>query len=261
VKHIYLSPHLDDAVLSCGGAIHARTAAGEDVLVITIFAGEFEHGALPPFAQEQHRLWGNVHRPMALRRAEDVAALARLGAQVHHLHHVDAVYRVSLHDQWQYTNLETLFGPVHPGDPLGQHQAKELANCLKGMIPLADASLIYAPLAAGCHVDHQIVHMAAQRLLEAGYQLAFYEDYPYVETPGALEAALAASDAADWRPEVVPLDALDLRAKVDALGYYRTQMATLFGGAEAMASRVWAFATTRSPEQGLAERLWRPPEN
>ena len=40
LKHVYLSPHLDDAVLSCGGAIHRAGAAGEAVLVITVFAAE-----------------------------------------------------------------------------------------------------------------------------------------------------------------------------------------------------------------------------
>ncbi|RMD73788.1 MAG: PIG-L family deacetylase, partial [Chloroflexi bacterium] len=35
-RHIVLSPHLDDAALSCGGFIARATALGEPVLVVNI---------------------------------------------------------------------------------------------------------------------------------------------------------------------------------------------------------------------------------
>jgi hypothetical protein len=47
-------------------------------------------------------------------------------------------------------------------------------------------------------------------------------------------------------------------AKVSALAYYRTQMAILFGGAEAMPSRLWACAAACSPQDCLAERIFWP---
>jgi hypothetical protein len=122
----------------------------------------------------------------------------------------------------------------------------------------AEARVIYAPLGVGRHVDHQIVHAAARSLLALGFQVVFYEDYPYAETPGAVEAALAAAGAQRWQCRVIPLAAENMAAKVLALGYYRSQMPILFGGAELMPSRVWAFASTRSPEFGLAERTWWP---
>jgi hypothetical protein len=93
-----------------------------------------------------------------------------------------------------------------------------------------------------------------------GYQAAFYEDYPYAERPGATQAAVAAAGAETWRVEAIPLSPEDLGAKVSALGYYRTQMAVLFHGAEAMPNRVWTFAASRSPQVPLAERLWWPSE-
>jgi hypothetical protein len=58
--------------------------------------------------------------------------------------------------------------------------------------------------------------------------------------------------------EHLALDAADVAAKVSALGYYRSQMAVLFGGGEAMPSRVWAFAASRVPAAGLVERIWWP---
>jgi LmbE family N-acetylglucosaminyl deacetylase len=259
VKHIYLSPHLDDAVLSCGAAIHRQTAAGEAVLVITFFAGEMRADVpLSPFARLQHGYWGNPPRPMALRRTEDLAALTLLGAEAWHLDYLDAVYRVGAEGQWLYVDLDTLYGPVHPQDPLALEGSRPLADHLIALIPADTQAVVYAPLGVGGHVDHQVIHRAARLLLDRGYRLAFYEDYPYVEQPGAVEAVLAAVGASFWSTATRALDAADMVAKVSAVGYYRTQLSVLFGGAEVMPGRVWAFAATRSTEVALGERVWSP---
>ena len=75
---IFLSPHLDDAVLSCGGMIYQLAQAGQAVQVITIFAGDPPPGLLSPFAQSLHDRWqaGSVAR-----RSEDIEALTLLGAE------------------------------------------------------------------------------------------------------------------------------------------------------------------------------------
>lgn len=264
MKHVYLSPHLDDAVLSCGGAIHRQTVAGEHVLVITIFSGEFQGSQPSPFALEQHGYWGNPPLPMALRRAEDVAALELLGARFQHLDYLDAVYRAGASGQWLYADVEALFGNVHPGDVLGQNGSQDLAEQLAGLIP-PHHRVLYAPLGVGHHIDHQIVHAAAQRLQEKGCRLAYYEDYPYAERPGALASALVAAGAETWRMETLLLSEEDVAAQIAAVGCYKTQLSVLFGGAESMPSRVWNFATRapehgRPPQKSLVQRIWWPKE-
>jgi LmbE family N-acetylglucosaminyl deacetylase len=259
VKQVYLSPHLDDAVLSCGAAIHRQATAGEAVRVITFFAGEVGADApLSPFAQVQHGYWGHPPRPMALRRAEDMAALTLLGAEVCHLDYLDAVYRADASGQWLYTDLDTLLGSVHPRDPLALRGGMPLADHLAALIPADAEAVVYAPLGVGRHVDHQIVHRAARLLGARGYRLAFYEDYPYAERPGAVEAALVAAAAQGWSAETRAVDPPDLAAKVSAVGYYRSQLSVLFGGAELMPSRVWAFAAGRPEPDCLGERIWWP---
>jgi len=262
-KHIYLSPHLDDAVLSCGGAIHRRTTVGDPVLVISFLTGEAAAhgvaGTLSSFALLQHHYWGDPPHPMALRRAEDMAALTLLKADWYHVGYLDAVYRSDAGGQWLYTDLETLLGQVQPGDPMASAQANLITQVL-GFTRHATDPVIYAPLGVGQHVDHQIVHSAARQLVGRGCRVAFYEDYPYAGEPGASEAALAAAGAEDWRLEVIPLDAADVTAQVKAVDYYRSQLGTLFRGGEAMPNQVWGFAASRSPETGLAERIWWPPE-
>ena len=258
MKHVYLSPHLDDAVMSCGGIIHQQASNGDQVQVITIFAGEYQGGALSPFALVQHGYWGNPPRPMPLRRAEDTSALMLLGADASHLDLLDAVYRADPDGEWLYADEEALWQAVSPTDPLAGSGLQRLAERLEALLPAPDQGLVYAPLGVGNHVDHQVMHATARKLMERGYRMAFYEDYPYAMEPGATELAVAAAGAEEWQVDTIPLTPTNLVAKVSALNYYRSQMYVLFGGIEDMPNRVWAFAASRSPGTGLAERLWWP---
>jgi LmbE family N-acetylglucosaminyl deacetylase len=175
-----------------------------------------------------------------------------------HLDYFDAVYRASADGQWLYPDVKALYGDVHPHDPLALEGSRELADHLGERIRAAGETTVYAPLTAGRHVDHQVVHAAARRLMEQGYRLAFYEDYPYAQQPEVVKAALASVGGERWSAEIRGLDPLDLAAKVSAVGYYHTQMSVLFGGAEGMPSPIWTFAATRSPDAALAERIWWP---
>ena len=60
VDSIYLSPHLDDVALSCGGQIHQLThrPGGQEVLIVTLMAGVPPPGPVSAFAREQHVAWG-----------------------------------------------------------------------------------------------------------------------------------------------------------------------------------------------------------
>jgi len=258
MTHVYLSPHLDDAVLSCGGAIHRRTASEQEVQIITVFARDLApQSDLSSFALMQHQHWGHPRRPMALRRTEDAAALTRLNARGQYLDYLDAVYRTGPAGEWLYDREEVLWGELQPADPLSQAMP-ELAERLVSLFSPVDQHLFYAPLGIGHHVDHQLVCQVGRQLLSRGCRVAFYEDYPYAEDQEALSAALQAVGGEQWRSESISLDATDLCAKVDAIGYYRSQMSVLFGGAQAMPSRVWAFSASRSAEGSLAEWLWWP---
>src|SRR4051794_22622949 len=78
LKRIVVSPHLDDAVLSCGGQLGPETTA------VTVFAGAPPPGTPLP---EWDRLTGasDPHAQVLLRRSEDAEALRRLGAAYRHL--------------------------------------------------------------------------------------------------------------------------------------------------------------------------------
>jgi LmbE family N-acetylglucosaminyl deacetylase len=252
--HVYLSPHLDDAVLSCGGLMHRQARAGQSTLVITLFSGQPPADAeLSAFAQSQHERWGTLDDVMAVRWSEDRAALSVVGADYLRLNYPDCIYRGRARSEvavWYYASEEALFGPVHPSE---DGLPAELAAVLREFIPPGEGVTLYAPLTVGNHVDHQLTFAAALILRGQGWDLRFYEDYPYIEREGALSAALAARGAEHWQPRVTPLDEDDVAAKIEAIACYESQLGVLFGDANAMRDRVTDFVTRTG-----GERFWGP---
>ncbi len=176
-RHIYFSPHLDDAVLSCAGRIARQTGAGLPVLVVTVFAGSGGGATRPPprpaFAPFQD---------IPSRRREDRRALDVVGADHRWLDFPDAIQR-----HRRYASLAGITAP------LGQREAQlrtEVANEVARIGRCWPAARLYFPLAVGNHVDHQIVAAAGFDLhrsgVRAGREITFFEDAPYVCIPHLL---------------------------------------------------------------------------
>ncbi len=249
--HIYLSPHLDDAALSCGGMLARQRAASDSVLVITVCSG------VPPvdatfssFAHHLHMRWNlPPHQAVQARIREDQVALDALGVDACWLGCLDAIYR----QPDCYVDDPTLFGQVAPADPL----ARVLPQMLAGLVQRFPYARIYAPLAVGLHVDHQIVYTAACDLASQGRSVIFYEDFPYVCTPDATEQRLHALGGADrFASKAIVIDST-IEHKIRAIAAYTSQLDMLFGGAEPMARVVRAYAQMIAPRDAwYAERLW-----
>jgi len=262
--HVYLSPHYDDAALSCGGAIHQQRRAGQAVLVVTICSAPPALGEVfSPFAREFHGAMGNPDNLVAMRRDEDRAAVDRLGAEVVWLDFQDAVYRGRTgEDGWYYTSIAEVFGSIHP-DEGALSEAIAAAVCQEA--PFGSQTTLYAPLTVGGHVDHQHAHRAAWRLREQGWRVVFYEDYPYadpayrlpfgVENVATLDLTLASLQAADLTPRLVRLTEDDVQAKIDSVRAYRSQVPMLFGDEATMATRLRAYAMHYDHHMP-AERYW-----
>jgi len=253
---IYLSPHLDDAALSCGGQIYAATQAGRRVLIVTITAGDpptdsstdssaDSPASVSAYAQSLHDRWQLQADAVAARRAEDLAACAILGADALHWSLPDCIYRSDpATGAPYYVSDDDIFGPVAAGE-------KALVAALAAALAdLPDAERVIAPLTVGNHVDHQSTRLAAEQAVSPA-KLHYYEDYPYAQTPGAV-AGLVAHPSGGWAATVVPLDEAALRAKIDAIRAYRSQLSTFFADEADLAAQVRGVARTRG-----GERLWR----
>ena len=245
MNHIFLSPHLDDAILSCGGMIYQLAQSGQPVQVVTIFTGDPPACPLSPFAQSLHDRWGAA--PVN-RRDEDVEALRLLGAEAIRWPYSDAVYRCAPDtDRPLYASEESIFGEVSAAD------ATVIAAIADRLSRIDLSKQLYVPLAAGHHVDHQVVRAAAESL---GRVLIYYEDYPYAETPEKLDAALRDRP---WVPEIFRLSDEAIRMKAKAINAYRSQISTFFKDEAEVEQRIRAYASLVGGQAGASERVWRLP--
>lgn len=248
---VYLSPHLDDAVLSCGGEIFKRSQSGEDVVVLTLFTADVPSGPLPPLAAK-------VLEAMALpreeatarRRDEDQRACRAVGARAVHWNLAEATLRLDADGAPLYDSFGELFG--HPRDH-DDAVVETVATCLVDYLEALPTKVeVVAPLAVGSHVDHHVVRRAAECVL--GDQLTYYEDYPYVARFMTLERVIGwpfSQRRRGWRPHIVPVGPAALEAKVAAIGEYKSQIAPLFASESRMARRVRRRAFLVG-----GERLW-----
>lgn len=241
---VYLSPHLDDAILSCGGQIAQRTREGQRVLIVTVMAGDPQEEVENNYIRSLHERWALGRDATARRRAEDIAACAILGADPLHGSIPDCIYRLHPVDgRPLYVSDDDIFGAVHPSE---QPLVEQIAEWLK-MLPAH--ARCYAPLTVGHHVDHLLVAEAAQRAF--GSALYFYEDYPYAQQADKLKAVLDPSFLS-WTPTVVPLSEADLAAKIEAILAYRSQLSTFFADRADLERQVKSYAASVG-----GERVWQ----
>jgi LmbE family N-acetylglucosaminyl deacetylase len=246
--HIYLSPHLDDVVLSCGGRIWQQGRAGDRVMVVTVFSGAPDPGAqLSAFARALHARWGEPSEAVKMRQEEDLRALSLLGAESLHWPYPDCIYRTTSGGEFAYASFESLWGQIHLAEAT---LVRELAARITAL-PLSPEGILCAPLTVGRHVDHRIVRQAAE---SAGRPLVYYEDYPYAEDQSAVETTVAGSQ---WGSELVSLSQDALNGKIAAVACYRSQISTFWVDLEDMAAALRTFAE-RTGRGCPAERYWRP---
>jgi LmbE family N-acetylglucosaminyl deacetylase len=246
-RHVYLSPHLDDAALSCGGGIAAQRAAGERVLVVTLCTGApAPDMQFSDLALEFHRKWGlEPAEVVAARLREERRALEVLDADSYWGGMFDAIYRYPE----AYNTRGSLFNTPAPDDPL----LSALHQLIGDLRERAPDAAFYAPLGVGSHVDHLITHSAARMVV--GDALSLYEDLPYATRPGVLDQRLAALTG-ELTSRTIAIDAT-FEKKIAAIKAYASQIGELFGGEAAMVSMMSEYMQGLRPEGGVyGERLW-----
>src|SRR5688572_13834363 len=151
MRCIYLSPHLDDAVLSAGGLIYEQTQAGIPVEIWTFMCGYVPEGPVSPFAQSHHEQWGfsSAEETVRMRRQEDKEASAIVGADITHFDFLDCLYRRGASGEWLYS---TVFVPPHPDDAKIPSQIAETITAR-----LQPDDVLVCQLSVGSHVDHVLV--------------------------------------------------------------------------------------------------------
>jgi LmbE family N-acetylglucosaminyl deacetylase len=187
-RTVILSPHLDDAVLSCWHLLDGPA----DVRVLNVFAGT---PAGPPGWWD--RLTGATDAVVRMRerRDEDRAALATAGREAVSLDLLDAQYR------------------CNGRDPLA------VADVVAALRPhVDDRVVLYAPLGDCDHPDHRLARAAAIGLRDEVAELWLYVDVHSLPDDGGPPAGPPGLAC-----EVNRLEPGMLERKLNAIDLYRTQ--------------------------------------
>jgi LmbE family N-acetylglucosaminyl deacetylase len=225
MRVLAVSPHLDDAVFSAGATLARLADAGHEVTVLTCFTASVPDPTGFALACQTDKGLAPEVDYMALRRDEDRAATAVLGAAPVHLPLREAPHR-------GYDSAPALFAGVRPDDVVWQDVLEALRSY--------DADLWLAPQGLGSHVDHLQVVRAVAAL---GRPTLWWRDAPY-----ALKApdAVPSSDLPTGLVEVALPEDRDRRG--DACACYASQLGFQFGGEAGMRAALQAW-----PEPLLAD--------
>ena len=205
MRHVFISPHLDDAVLSCGGYISFLAGKKQRILVITVFP---DFGQGPVSLSARRYMWHcgalTIKQFQIKRIAEDRLAMKTIGADYLHFRFTDAYFRRF------YPNHRELFsGRVNQGD-------KKLVDLIEkrllGLINKSD--VLYGPIGVGGHVDHVIVNKIVKNL-PAGKKL-FWLDQPYASDLGA--------NTQKFKMKKILMNKEDVRQKKRAIFSYSSQV-------------------------------------
>lgn len=241
MRWIYISPHLDDAVLSAGGFIYEQTQAGIPVEIWTIVCGYPPPGELTPYAQVIHFQWGTgtAKETIDLRRAEDKKAAGIVGAKPVHFGDVpDCIYRRGPDGEPLYLDI---FVQPHEAEA---HLPDQIANSIASKLRADDQ--VICQLGIGGHADHILVRQAVERL---NRPLWYTADVPYVlNQPEEL-----APKVAGMKESLYPITEAGLEAWVDAALAYKSQLSSLFESPIKMKEDIYTYCSDRG---GVS--LWKP---
>lgn len=207
---VILSPHLDDAVLSCWRVLEGPG----DVRVVNVFAGVPPPGSVTGWWDRASGS-GDSARAVRARLEEDRAALAAVGRQAVNLDFLDAQYREDGAD------------------------AAALLAAVREVVPRP--ALVYVPAAfAGGggerrfpasttepHPDHAAVREVGRALREDGYETVLYADLPHASVDGGEAWPACAPQLDGLAPEPHPLSEAEFERKLRAVRSYRSQLGAL----------------------------------
>ena len=209
-----ISPHLDDAAFSAGGALARLAREGWEVVVATVFTATVPDPKGFALACQTDKGLPPEADYMAIRRAEDRTACAALRARPLHLPLREAPHR-------GYASAAALFGGARSDDMAHIEAAEAIDPLLGDLRP----DLILAPQAIGGHVDH-VMTVRAIQLIDPSQPILWWRDFPYTsraDTPRRpFEAMLSR-----FPETALPTDPA---ARHAACAAYATQLGYQFGG-------------------------------
>ncbi len=241
-RYIFLSPHLDDIVLSCGAIVDHLQSKGHETEIWTFFAGDPPPGEFSPFAISLHERWQLPDNPVLVRRNEDAAACKILNTAYKHFDMPDCIYRSNGNVNPLITKEEDLYQPIPAPQSIW---VDTLVQILKSLPP---ETRLVSPLSIGNHVDHRIVRAAVDQLQHPN--VLFYIDYPYtLKSKENIEQFIHP----DWTQIHYKITPLNLEHWIEAIQCHTSQISTFWKNEAELTQEILKYA-----DDGGGKSLWIP---
>lgn len=211
MKILYISPHYDDAVGSCGARM-SRDRIENEVSLITVFSEVKK--PFSGYANMLHEYW-NLKNPLTDRKIENISVCKFLKINNIMLGFFDAIYR-TFNNEYIYPNQEAIFSKV---SPLDSKLVEKIKSRILSYITKED--LLYFPLGVGSHVDHIIVSEVGKILKSENYKVRFYLDFYYT---GVLPEMCESLNQVK-----IKFESNFVNDKIDAVKLYKSQVQMLYG--------------------------------
>jgi O-antigen/teichoic acid export membrane protein/LmbE family N-acetylglucosaminyl deacetylase len=230
--HLFVSPHLDDGVLSCGALI-SNLRPEHEITVATVFSAAAP-GPISLSARQYLRQYRSADPQLLyrLRQAEDKEILTRLGVGLVHLGAVDALFRRRSHatrfgafvGRWlpelglvypTYRYHVIRQAPSRRDDEL----VRRITDEVMALVAARRPRTVFLPLGLGGHVDHMIVRSIGRACPDLA---VYYADFPYSDRHAEDDDFARVHDLVpvEWRR--------GLENKMEMIKAYRSQYPSLF---------------------------------
>ena len=183
LSYLFVSPHLDDALLSCGGLL-SYLAKKHDVTVATVFTEA--HNQPQNLSIRRFLKLSTERDSLTLfqkRREEDAKLISNLGASCVHLGFTDALYRLRTGRNWwgrvisdlnfiyPFFSWQLKMGRV---SGLDKPLEEQIASQIKKLVKIY--TVILAPAGIGKHMDHLLIRRVCEKYFP---ETVFWSDFPY----------------------------------------------------------------------------------
>jgi LmbE family N-acetylglucosaminyl deacetylase len=233
IKVYFISPHLDDAALSCGGLINYLSDK-TSVSVVSVFTAVSSH----PYTLSARAYLRQCKNPDAKklfdqRKEEDRKIFNLRGVKTIHLDFIDAQWRKK--DRLNF--LERIVSRIIPEishiypiyrwhvvsgviSKLDKKMIDEIKEALSQIINSDQKSIVFCPLGIGKHVDHIITRECCLEIFD--HNLGLWSDFPYNKKSVLVLPDKEKYDEINY--------SFDKQKKKDLIRAYETQYDAMFPG-------------------------------
>lgn len=221
----FVSPHLDDAILSAGGLL-SQLAGKTKVTVINVFTQSTTQNTLSAKLAYKRAGFNNSSAYFMKRREEDARVMQDLGISVINLGFVDALWRQKANMNSFHKILGkfipelTVIYPTYRYHVEKGKIAKDDIGLMKeitsALAIVEDGAVVFSPLGIGGHVDHLLITKICKKLKQ---RVIFWSDFPYNQGNQTKS------------PELRPvLSNIGVNSKAKHIKKYKTQISQMFPG-------------------------------